>query len=203
MENFLGSDAGKVALGGAIAIAGQLMVFLLGWGKEHLVARKKIELEAQHLGIRLVYVLEKLVGDCYSAVNDHTFTDQSGLTFNAVDNPDLTLPLDGDYRVLPTAIMYDVMSMPSRLEAIKEALATMREFASPPDYSEYYEYRRETLSKLGLKALEVIDALCKKYRFPRPERIEHYDPKDVFLYYLRESAEARIGQEAEQAVTSR
>ncbi|WP_169431128.1 hypothetical protein [Pseudomonas fluorescens] len=192
MDNFWGSDVGKVALGGAIAIAGQLMVFLLSWGKEHIVAWRKSELEAQHLGIQLVYVFEKLAGDCYSAVNDHTFTDQSGRTFNAVDNPELTLPPNGDYRVLPTAIMYDVMSIPSRLEAIREGLAAMHEFASPPDYSEYYEYRRETLSRLGLKALELVDALCNKYKFPRPERIEHYDPKEVFLHYVRKSAEVPI-----------
>ncbi|WP_460115395.1 hypothetical protein [Pseudomonas sp. H2_D02] len=197
MEAFLTSDISKVALGGAIAISGQLMVFLLGWAKEHLVTRRKRELEAQHLGMRVVLALEKLVGDAYSAVNDQTYTDETGRIQDAVVNPDFSLPQDGDYRAFPTTLMYDVMSMPSRMDAVRGGLSDMRNFASPPDYFEYYLYRQESLSKLALKALELIESLCKRYRIPPPERAEHYEPKQVFLRELGRTDRAWKGEPQE------
>ncbi|WP_136474195.1 hypothetical protein [Pseudomonas sp. DG56-2] len=177
MWEFFASDMGKVALGGLIAISGQLIVFILGWIKESLLSWKKREIEAQHLSIRLVLALEKLVGDCYNAVNDPLYTDENGYTRSSVPNPEFALPEGGDYRALPTQLMYDIMSMPNRLEGIKEGLASARENASPPDYDEYHLYRRETLSTLGLKAIAQIESLCATYKIPLPERPSFYDPK--------------------------
>lgn len=189
MWEFFASDVGKVALGGLIAITGQLLVFLLGWAKESRVSEKKRELEALHLGIRLVLVLEKLVGDCYAAVNDPTHTDQQGYTCSAVPNPKFALPHDGDYRALPAELMYDVMSMPSRLDAVLEGMSSCYEYASPPDYEEYYSYRIESLSKIGLKAMTLIESLCEKYKIPPPERAAYYEPMQVFREYLATKAE--------------
>ncbi|UVM06813.1 hypothetical protein [Pseudomonas laurylsulfatiphila] len=204
MWEFLASDVGKVALGGLIAIAGQIMVFVLGWAKESRVSEKKRELEAQHLGIRLVLVLEKLVGDCYSAVNDQTYTDEQGFTRNAVPNPQFSLPQEGDYRALPAELMYDVMSMPSRLDSVMEGMSSCHEYASPPDFEEYYSYRIESLSKLGLNAMALIESLCDKYKIPPPERAGYYEPEQAFRRYLAKTAEVdqmRAEQQAETHLT--
>jgi hypothetical protein len=40
--------------------------------------------------------------------------------------------------------------------------------------------------KLGLKALEIIDALCRRYKIPLPERPHHYTPRQSFLDELAE-----------------
>lgn len=185
MFEFFASDVGKVALGGVIAITGQLLVFLLGWAKEARISDKKRQSDAQHLGIRLVLVMEKLVGDCCLAANDPTYTDEHGLTRNAVPNPEFSLPLEGDYRALPTDLMYEIMSLPNRLDAIKEAMASAYEFADPPDYETYYFHRDESLAKLGLQAVRLIKSLCDKYKIPPPDRPEYYDPEQDLLNHLK------------------
>lgn len=47
--------------------------------------------------MRLVLVLDALVGACYSAVHDPLTEDSEGISENTVADPTLTLPVDGDY----------------------------------------------------------------------------------------------------------
>jgi hypothetical protein len=184
MWEFFATDSGKVALGGVIAILGSLIVFVLGWVKESLLSWKRRQMEAQHLGIRLVLALDKLVGECYNAVNDPLGTDEQGYSYSLVSNPMFTLPEGGDYRALPTQLMYDIMSMPNRLNAINEGMVSAGDNSYPPDYDEYYRYRDEKLSEFGLKAIGQIESLCDKYRIPFPEWPSFYDPKQGFLDQL-------------------
>jgi len=184
MWEFFATDVGKVALGGVIATTGSLILFALGWIKEWRFSSKKQKIEAQHLGIRLVLVLDKLVADCYNAVHDPLFTDEQGFTHSSVPNPEFTLPEGGDYRALPTQLMYDIMSMPNRLNAIREGMDAVGEQSSPPDYEEYFQYRDENLSKLGLRAIGQIESLCKRYKIPPPERPEYYAPKEDLISRL-------------------
>lgn len=189
MWEFFTTDVGKVALGGVIATSGQLIVFGLGWLKESRFSWKTQKTDAQHLGIRLVLVLDKLVDDCHSAVNDRTGTDEQGITYNLVANPELSVPEGADYRVLPAQLMYDIMSMPNRLHAINEGMDFVWSDSGPPDFDDYYRYRTEKLSEFGLRAIGQIESLCKKYKIPPPERPNFYDPKRGLLDKLEKIAE--------------
>lgn len=180
MLEFWKSDIGKVALGGLIAVVGQLTATLLAWLKEARFAATKQRKDAEYLAMRLVLVLDALVAACYNAVHDPLTEDSEGITENTVADPTLTLPADGDYKALPRSLMFELLSMPNKLDGIKEGLASTADFSFPPHYSEYYEYREEHWSKLGLKALDLIDALCREYKIPLPERPEHYTPRESF-----------------------
>lgn len=176
----LKSDIGKVALGGAIAVAGQLAVTLIAWLKDAQFAARKKRKDAEYLALRLVLVFDGVVNACYSAVHDPLREDQEGISESTVPDPTITLPSDGDYKALPRDLMYDVLSMPNRLDGIKEGLAATAEDSFPPDYPEYYAYRCEHWSRFGLKALDLIDALCRLYKIPQPERPDHYTPEEAF-----------------------
>ncbi|MGJ4906977.1 hypothetical protein [Bradyrhizobium sp. HKCCYLS2033] len=184
MLEFLKSDVGKVALGGAIAVIGQLAATLMAWLKEARFAASKRRKDAEYLAMRLVLVFDALVNACYNAVHDPLDVIE-GVTENTLPDPTLTFPMDGDYKSLPRGLMYEVLSMPNRLDSIKEGLAATADFSDPPYYAEYYAYRREHWSKLGLKALELIDALCRQYNIPPPERPEHYTPRESFFDVLK------------------
>ena len=183
---FLSSDVGKVAIGGLIALAAQILVFVLGWMKEYRALIKKRDLDAQYLGIQVVLSLDKLVGDCLEAVRDPTITDINGYTRSTVSNPCFSLPTEGDYRALPTQLMYSVMFMPNRVLSINGSLDTVWDQASPPDYDEYYRFRGEALSKLGLQAINLVEDLCKKYKIPLPDWPASYTPRSFFLAELKE-----------------
>jgi hypothetical protein len=156
------------------------MATLVAWLKEARFAAAKKRKDAEYLAMRLVLVLDTLVGACYNAVHDPLSEDSEGVTESTVADPTLTLPADGDYKALPRRLMYELLSMPNKLDGIKEGLSATADFSFPPDYSEYYEYREEHWSKLGLKALDLIDALCWQYKIPLPERPAHYTPRESF-----------------------
>ncbi|AMA55722.1 hypothetical protein [Bradyrhizobium sp. CCGE-LA001] len=191
MLEFLKSDIGKVALGGAIAVAGQLTATLIGWLKEARLAATKKRKDAEYLAMRLVLVLDTLVGACYNAVHDPLTEDNQGILENTVLDPTLTLPLDGDYKALPRSLMYELLSMPNKLDGINEGLSATANISGPPDHQEYYEYREEHWSKLGLKALGLIDALCHQYKIPPPERPPHYTPRESFREVVAKIQEAK------------
>lgn len=179
MLDFFQSDVGKVALGGLIAFGGQLTVAIIAWVKEARFAASKDRKAAEHLAVRLVLVFDELTRDCYNAVNDPLMPDPEGYVEQSVPDPELELP-DGDYKALPRHLMYGALSMPNHLGKIKDGMAAAWENSSPPDYEELFEYRREHLSKLGLRALALINSLCEAYKIPLPERPEFYTPWQSF-----------------------
>jgi hypothetical protein len=194
---FFKTDVGKVALGGVIGIAGPLIASLIAWGKEAWFDASKRRREAEYLAMRLVLVLDELITACYNAVHDPLVEDQEGCSESTVADPTLSLPTDGDYKALPRRLMFQIMSMPSKLDGIREGMASAYEFSGPPNYDEFFEYRREHWSKLGLEALELIDALCLEYKIPPPDRPEYYAPRQSFLTELVEIQEdKKVREEA-------
>jgi hypothetical protein len=186
MIEFFKTDVGKVALGGAIGVAGPLIASLIAWGKEYWFDTSKRRRDAEYLAMRLVLVFDEFITACYNAVHDPLLQDQEGCSESTVADPMLSLPTDGDYKALPRHLMFQIMSMPSKLDGIREGMASAYEFSGPPDYEEFFEYRREHWSKLGLEALELIDALCREYRIPSPDRPEYYEPRASFQKELVE-----------------
>jgi hypothetical protein len=136
--------------------------------------------------MRLVLVFDELITACYNAVHDPLVEDQKGCSESTVADPTLSLPTDGDYKALPRRLMFQIMSMSSKLDGIREGMASAWEFSGPPDFQEFFEYRREHWSKLGLEALELIDALCREYKIPPPDRPEYYEPRASFQKELVE-----------------
>lgn len=186
MLEFLKSSGGSVALGGAIAVSGQLAVTLVAWIKEARFASNKNRKEAEYLAMRVVLVFDDLVNDCYRAVHDPLTEDRAGISESTMPDPMLKLPPDGDYKALPRHLMYEILSMPNKLDGIKEGLSSAADVSGPPDFQEFFEYRREHWSKLGLKALNLIDALCRQYKIPSPERPDFYAPRISFQTELAE-----------------
>jgi hypothetical protein len=188
---FFKTDVGKVALGGIIAVGGQLMATFIGWAKEYWFDKSKRRREAEYLAMRLVLVFDELVTGCYAVVHDPLIQDHDGCSEATVGHPTLSLPTDCDYKALPRRLMFKVLSMPSKLDGINEGLSNAWEFSGPPDYKEFFEYRGEHWSKLGLEALELIDAICREYKIPPPDRPEYYDPKQSFLKEMADAQEAQ------------
>ena len=188
---------GKVALGGAIAVAGQLMATLIGWAKEYWFDAKKRRKEAEYLAIRLMVVFDELVSACYSVVHDPLQRDERGCVESTVGNPTLSLPTDGDYKALPRGLMFQIMLMPSKLDGIMAGMGSAYDISGPPDYDEFFEYRTEHCSRLGLEALDLIAALCREYRLPPPDRSEYYNPRYSFLSEI--SAVQKVQRERSDA----
>ncbi len=195
MLEVLQTDVGKVALGGIIAVSGQIVAAGIGWAKEYWFDAGRRRRDSEYLAMRLVLVFDALVTGCYHAVHDPLVTDQDGMLKSTVPDPSLTLPTEGNYKALSRGLMFQVLSMPSKRYGIGEGLASAWENSGPPDYDEFFEYRREHWSRLGLEALELIDELCREHRIPPPDRPKYYEPKQSFLDEIGEVHRAQKSRE--------
>ena len=181
---FINTDVGKVVLGGSLVFAAQFVVSLVVWFKEWSFLDSKKKSEAAYLAMRLVLVFDELTASCYRVVHDPLGVDEGGFTESTVADPTLSLPTDGDYKAFPSELMFRIMWMPNRLQDIKAGLSAVGEDYSPPDFAEYFEYREENFAKLGLRAIELVDDLCRRYQIPQPDRPDHYSPKESLLEEL-------------------
>jgi len=183
---FLKSDVGKILLGGALALAGQFLSGLLSWIKDAWVLYSNRRKDAEFLAIRLVLLFDEFVNACHDAVFDPLTEDTDGITESTVSDPLLTLPVEADYKALPRNLMFEILSMPNKLDSIKKGLSAVAEISGPPDFDEFFEYRKEHCSRLGLDALNLIDKISRRYGIAQPQRPDHYTPGKAFLDQISE-----------------
>jgi hypothetical protein len=130
--------------------------------------------------MRVVLALDDLVGGCHSAAIDAP-------EFNPVDpgdfvlhtdNPTLVLPRDADWSLLTPDLAEDIQWMPNRLRNIIDALESLD--VSPPEFDDFFLHRQADYSRLGLKAMDLIDRICLEYGIEPPERMAYYHPRETF-----------------------
>lgn len=167
----------NVIIGGLIALAGQGFMWFITT-KTSQKERLRLERKAQQcLATKLIIILDEYVGDCYTTVQDPLFEDKDGYTRATVPDPHFTLP-EGDYSILETQLMYNVLRLPSKNRYAVEAQDFFREDA--PSYDYLFNFRRERFSELGLLAASLVRKLCKTYGLPRPERDPYYRHEEDF-----------------------
>ncbi|MCE9943509.1 hypothetical protein [Aeromonas rivipollensis] len=145
----------------------------------------------QYLATQLVIALDEYVDDCYTTVHDPLYDDKDGYTRAMVPDPHFALP-EGDYSILETPLMYDVLRLPSKNRYAVEALGF---YGDPPDYSYLFNFRRERFSELGLFAASLVRRLCRTYSLPMPERELYYRHEEDFQEMLSVKGERTRLQE--------
>jgi hypothetical protein len=181
---FFETTQGSIILGALIGAGGitigQLLLkssALTGFVRQPRPARTN---EARALAMRVVLALDDLVGGCHSAAIDAP-------EFNPVDpgdfvlhtdNPTLVLPRDADWSLLTPDLAEDIQWMPNRLRNIIDALESLD--VSPPEFDDFFLHRQADYSRLGLRAMDLIDRICLEYGIEPPERMAYYHPRETF-----------------------
>jgi hypothetical protein len=124
---------------------------------------------ARYLAIRVICVLEQFINECSHVVNDDGLRmgqrDKYDCLHEQVDNPAPPVyPSDVDWKSIDHATMFDLLAFPNKVEAGRQAVFFMRDFADPPDYEEYYDERQLRYSELGLKAGAIVSHIKATYR---------------------------------------
>ncbi|RVO68363.1 hypothetical protein [Sinorhizobium meliloti] len=179
-EVFTGTE-GNIALGAILGAGGTLIAQtaagLSGLIKELIFERRKHRAEAHHLALRTILALDEFVGQCYGAVHDtpqHNPVNFQDFQFRNPE-PDLKLPADADWRALEPALMGKVIWLPAHFNNVRDGLNTLDR--SAPDFDDYFEHRTEHYANLGLRALDLLEALCREYGIEEPERPDYYNPR--------------------------
>lgn len=93
---------------------------------------------------------------------------------------------------LDEALMHRVLALPNKARSTDRYIATVWEFAWPPEYREFFEPLQEGYARLGLEALEIVDDLRGEYGVAVRSRTEltvDWDTKDHLTKHLREIEE--------------
>ena len=167
-------DSGNIsAIISAVAgISGVLLGNSFVTIKELLMTRIKTKKEAYYLGALVVSHLERFATGClYVALDDGT---QEGRPAGdgeyhaqTVVAPDFKpLEIDVDWKVLPKALMYEILHLPDERAQILSQLSGIYEYDDPPEYTEYFWSRRREFAELGLKVSKIAQRLRKHVDIP-------------------------------------
>jgi hypothetical protein len=185
MNEFFASGFGIMTAGAVIGIAGVFVGVLAVKVPDWVLGKRKEtgvdSSAARALAMRAVLALDDLVGACYAAVHDDPEfnpDDSAEFVFHTSE-PTIVLPKDVDWTVLSPELADEILWIPNRTRNIVDALESLD--VSPPDYDDYFERRREGYSRLGLRAIELMERLCEAYRVPTPERPDYYSPREGFV----------------------
>lgn len=150
-------------------VIGALLTAVTDWWFQKLEKKE----DRVYLVIHISCLLERLISECVEVAYDNGLCerqrDQRGCKFVQVAPPNFD-PLqfkDLNWKSLPTNLMYQVLRLPSQLQDADAYVAdTFKYVASPPDYDELFEARKEKYSELGLQAIELLEELCSLVDLP-------------------------------------
>jgi len=178
-----------------VVIGSVITIFQTFWAD-----RKERDRKARYLAIRLVCVLDKYLEDCLSVVNDDGLCcgqrTREGCLEPQVKSPGApVLPSDVDWKSIDHALMYDIMSFPSDVEAADKEIASVdSEVAVGPDYDDFFEERSFHYAKFGLRVHGLASKLRKKYGIPAKD-YGWRDPVGALKKELEEIEERRKRQQ--------
>jgi hypothetical protein len=169
--------------------------------RQRQVISHSLTSEKRNLAMRTVLALDDFVGGCYLAAHDtpEFNPDGSGEFVFHENDPTLVLPKDVEWRVFGDELAEDIVWLPNRVQNVSDGLETLD--MSPTGSDIYFQQRQLELSRLGLRALEIIDRLCDAEGVNRPVRPSYYTPRDGFLRKITEIEKAQRRQSNRQAAT--
>jgi len=142
-------------------------------------SQKDTEKSARYLAIRVVCVLDKFIQDCLAVVQDDGLSygqrTPAGFLEAQVRPPDApSYPTDVDWKSIDPDLMYKILSFPSEVEFGDKVVGYAWDNASPPDFDEGFEERAFWYTQFGLRANDLIQALCSIYNIPK-RNYENFD----------------------------
>lgn len=176
-------------------LIGVLVGSAISWLQTIWQYKKTSKKEGRYLAIRLVCILDKYLEDCADVVKDDGLsygqrTPDGSLEAQVALPSPLIYPQDIDWKSIDHELMYQLLSFPSEIEFGNRMIRAAGEFASPPDYEEYFNDRRFYYSQFGLAAYKLSEELATKYRIKK-KKYNDWDPEEDFRQELKRATEAR------------
>jgi hypothetical protein len=151
--------------------------FVTYYGHRWTVVRdtaEERERRATYVAARVVCMLDPFAVRCVDVVNDEgTYVD--GDLEPAVLPPTLEYP-DLDWKTMDAELMYRTLALPNEILSAESIIAGLAEYSSAPEYVEVWAERRFQYGRVGLYALDLAEALRKRYGLP-PKESSRWDPR--------------------------
>jgi hypothetical protein len=149
-------------------LIGVLVGSLVPWFQAYWIEKRATKKNARYLAIRIVCVLDRYLEDCVEVVKDDGLSygqrKADGCLEAQVKAPGVpAYPEDVDWKSIDHELMYNVLSLPSEMEAAERLIKGVAEFSGPPDFEDWFGERAYWYCRLGLTAYNLVDELCAKY----------------------------------------
>lgn len=155
-----------VSSAGAALVGVYLAHYFTRRREERAAAAKQVS-ERLFIATELVFLLEQFAEDCARVATDKGEPDQQGEYSPAVKPPELTvLNVSGDWRTLPSLIMYQVRELPVLQSEARRDIAVASAHSWAPYHKEVFQERQYQYARLGLKAIILSRRLRKLVHLP-------------------------------------
>jgi len=142
---------------------------LLTVGKDWISDSRSQSRLGTYAAIRIVCVLDIFADRCLDVANDDGEDEiqshgQYERVFSVKTPSTPTFADDIDWKSLDADLAYKLLSFPAEVDEANSVISfTLSVISGPPDYSEGFEERQLRYATLGVAALELTDALRRKY----------------------------------------
>ena len=188
------SPENTTVIGALVGFAGVVLGLFVTWIKDSFQRKRLRNEQATYLAVRVICILDEYAQKCVDVVSDDGTScgQPAGRTSSGEEyyEPQVPCPAapgfpnDVDWKSLDSDLMYRILAFPNLVSSANNGINFVaNEVASPPDYEELFEARRDGYANLGLKAIELVRLLRKEYglpQYPSNEWNPDWNPKDYF-----------------------
>ncbi len=167
----------------------------ISWFQTYWISKRTDIKNAKYLAIRVVCVLDKFVEDCADVIKDDGLSygqrNSEGCLEPQVKSPGPPIfPNDVDWKSIDQNLMYNLLSLPSEVEAGDRMINFSSDIAFPPDYEEWFDERKFHYSQFGITACKLSDELTNKYNIKK-KTYNDWNPKEDLRNELNKVLEIR------------
>jgi len=147
------------------AVIGSGLLLFRDWIASAFNTRRR----AKYLAIRVVTILDRFVDQCADVSQDNGYLGNNrGDPVATTDDPSaIIFPDDLDWRSIDHKMAYNLLALDNKIYDANQVISAAGDFASAPDYEEYYDARRLQYSLLGLEAASLARQLRDTHDLPR------------------------------------
>lgn len=186
-------------VGGIMAIAGGVVTQLIIACREKKVRDKKQASERLFIATELVILLEMYAESCARVATDSGEPDQYREYIPTENLPELIITnISGDWRALPSRIMYRIRELPVLQDEACRAIAYANIIPNPPEFKYYFRERQYQFARLGIKAVILAVRLRRATGLPETRLAGHdeWSAVSVFRKVWRRERPLRVAEAA-------
>jgi hypothetical protein len=196
------------AISAGAGLAGVSLGSWLTSRREERKERDRLQREAHYLAALVVAHLDRFANGCLPVAYDDGTKEGlpaggDGQYHQTTATPPSFDPLElgVDWKVLPPALMADILQLPFQVEQLEHILDGIWQSDMGPDYPDFFWARQERYAELGLAVSELANTLRVFACLPVPANMPGEWSRDALLQERRDKirAERKRANESEAA----
>lgn len=179
-----------IMTGLAVAVGAGVVMFLLNWAREVIMARRHKDDEAAVLAFSIASQIDKFINSCYHVVaHGVDYDDEGGMMDGAKGAIKISFSENHQWTVFDRTLQHRIRSLPNKVE-VADAVLDSIWGQEESELEEILPKRAELFAEIGLEAMDVNAILHKKYGVPLLDR-KTTDPASTFSKLLESFAVCR------------